>query len=258
MFFLENFILFTIYSFLGWIAETIYCFILDGKYTNRGFLNGPICPIYGFGAILVINLLGKYSNNLIVLFSMSILIAAIIEYITSYGLEKIFNLSLWDYSKHKFNLNGRISLWNLLLFGLLAVAMIHIIHPAVISILIKIPNWIYYIALGILIPSYLIDLIVTVVALNQVKSMIYKHMLSLDQIIKARDEVIQGFKDEIDSIAENSKIKILHIHRRLLKAYPNMKLLNYPDAVAEFKEYFEKSINIKKYKKKRKGNNQNE
>ena len=105
------FLLFFIYSFIGYICEVIYCFILDkGKFQNRGFLYGPYCPIYGFGAIAIIVLLSKYEQYPIVLFVMGAIVASIIEYITSYLMEKIFNNKWWDYSNKKFNINGRICL----------------------------------------------------------------------------------------------------------------------------------------------------
>ena len=118
---LELFLHFVFYSFLGWVAETIYCSLLQGKFVYRGFLSGPVCPIYGFGAIFVITLLQPFKENILMLFLMGVVITSTLEYITSYLLEVIFHMKWWDYSKRKFNINGRVCAWNSSLFGILSV-----------------------------------------------------------------------------------------------------------------------------------------
>ena len=110
--FLYYFLLFIIYSFLGWCIESIYCMIEQRKVVSRGFLIGPYCPIYGWGALIMIFTLQRYLNDPIVLFVMGALVASVIEYITSLVMEKIFHARWWDYSHMKFNVNGRICLTN--------------------------------------------------------------------------------------------------------------------------------------------------
>ena len=105
-------------SFAGWIMETISISIRNKKFVNRGFLIGPVCPIYGYGVVLVSLLLQKYQNDIIVTFFMSIIICGFLEYFTSYFMEIIFKARWWDYSQRKFNINGRVCLENLVLFGL--------------------------------------------------------------------------------------------------------------------------------------------
>lgn len=95
---------------------------------NRRFLIGPYCPIYGTTSLVMILLLKKYENDIVVLFFMGIVILSIIEYITSYIMEQIFNARWWDYSYRKFNINGRFCLINSLLFGLLCILLIKIIN----------------------------------------------------------------------------------------------------------------------------------
>lgn len=95
---------FFIYSFLGWICEIIYCSILDKKFQNRGFLYGPYCPIYGFGAMIILKVLIPFSAHPIFLFVMGMFVCSVLEYVTSYVMEKAFHLRWWDYSKHKFNI----------------------------------------------------------------------------------------------------------------------------------------------------------
>ena len=126
---------FIIYSFLGWILESIFRSFCEKKIINTGFLRGPICPIYGCGAIIMILFLGKFSNSKILLFIMSVIFLSIWEYIVGVILEKIFKTKYWDYSDHKFNYKGRICLTNSIAWGFLGVLFINFIHPSIVNIL---------------------------------------------------------------------------------------------------------------------------
>ena len=107
--FYKCFILFIIYSILGWSLEVLLSLYEHKRFINRGFLIGPYCPIYGAGSILLTLLLTNYENNIIILFILSMVICGILEYFVSFILEKIFKLRWWDYTNMKFNINGRIS-----------------------------------------------------------------------------------------------------------------------------------------------------
>ena len=128
-------IYFLIYSFIGWTCEVIYCSIPRGLFVNRGFLNGPICPIYGFGAVFIISFLSSFKDNIVELFLLAMLLTSILEYITSVILEKLFNTKWWDYSNNKFNINGRVCLLNSTLFGLLSVILVHVVHPCIVNLI---------------------------------------------------------------------------------------------------------------------------
>ena len=123
------FLTFIIYAFFGWCCECIYCSIPAKKLINRGFLTGPICPVYGFGAVIVFQALRPLGSNIFLTFFGGLLLTSTLEYITSFLLEKLFHLSWWDYSKRKFNLHGRVCLRNSLLFGILCVFAVHVIDP---------------------------------------------------------------------------------------------------------------------------------
>ena len=126
---MEVFLYFIVASFLGYTAEVIKCSISYKKLVNRGFLFGPICPIYGVGFVLITWLLTKYENDLIILFLMGALITSTVEYYTSYILEVIFHNRWWDYSYRKDNINGRICLKNSILFGIGTCFIIKILNP---------------------------------------------------------------------------------------------------------------------------------
>lgn len=127
------FLLFMIYSVSGWIIETISQSIILHKFVNRGFLLGPYCPVYGYGAVIMTVCLEKYADNILLLFVMAVIICSLLEYFTSFVMEKLFRTRWWDYSEKPFNLNGRICLSNCILFGTGGVLVIEIFNPYILS-----------------------------------------------------------------------------------------------------------------------------
>lgn len=126
------FLLLLFYSFLGWCGEMIYCSIGQRKLCEkRGFLNGPLCPIYGHGALLVLLVMGNRWNSPIATFLVGMVLTSAVEYVTSYAMEKLFHMRWWDYSRRRFNLNGRVCLLNSLLFGLACLVLRYGIQPRV-------------------------------------------------------------------------------------------------------------------------------
>lgn len=122
-------IYFLVYAFLGWLLETGYAIYATGGFVKRGFLYGPICPIYGWGAIILIQFLNKYKNNSIKMFIVSAIVFSVFEYLVSYGLEALFSAKWWDYSNEFFNLNGRISIFFSFVWGIFGILFINHIHP---------------------------------------------------------------------------------------------------------------------------------
>ena len=133
-------LLFFIYSFLGWLIEVVGKLIQKGKFINRGFLIGPYCPIYGFAALTMIFLWKGYLNAPFTLFILITLTAAILEYITSFILEKIFKTRWWDYSNYKFNINGRICLETMIPFGFAGLILMYVLNPFFESLLNSLPQ----------------------------------------------------------------------------------------------------------------------
>lgn len=204
------FIIFIIYSFIGWVIEVIYTFIMDKHFVNRGFLIGPYCPIYGLGCIFVINLLGKYKNDIVVVFVMSIMICSLIEYFTSLILEKIFNARWWDYSRKKFNLNGRICLETMLPFGVLCCIVIYILNPFILKIL-------SYLSFNLL--NILFVFLLTIITLDLTISLliIIKLNFKAGKIrIDNQEEITKKVKDYIYNYS--------WIGKRLIKSFPHMKV----------------------------------
>jgi len=128
------FLIFIIYSFVGWVFEVIVAIFSSRKLTNRGFLVGPICPIYGVGAILISLLLGNV-ENVAAIFCVSMVGAATLEYFTSWAMEKLFHVRWWDYTNMPFNLNGRICLHASVAFGILGVLIVRYVNPFLLGVI---------------------------------------------------------------------------------------------------------------------------
>lgn len=120
---------FIIYSYIGWVYETIFCSFDLGRYVDRGFLYGPVCPIYGLCIIGAVKLFeGKFKKN-ITLFLSSALLATVMEYFTSLWMEFVFGRRWWNYSNRMFNINGRVCLGAAMMFGISGVLIIRYLHP---------------------------------------------------------------------------------------------------------------------------------
>ena len=130
------FLLFILYSFIGWCGETVYCSIGQRKLCEkRGFLNGFLCPIYGHGALLVLCALRGGCANPALTFLLGMLLTSAVEYVTSYVMERLFHMRWWDYSHYRFQLNGRVCLLNSTLFGLACVFLCHYAHPRAMALI---------------------------------------------------------------------------------------------------------------------------
>ena len=203
-------IIFFVYSVVGYICEVINCWIVNKKLKDRGFLLGPYCPIYGVGAVLLTILLTKYENDILILFSTSILICGILEYFTSYLLEKIFNMRWWDYSKNIFNINGRICLETLILFGIGSIIIIKFTNPLLINLISKININIIHILAFIFSSIIIVDLIISLNIATNFKKIAKK--------VK---------KDSTDEIKDYIQKHIInkYLYKRLLNAFPNLEHL---------------------------------
>lgn len=126
----RTFLVFIACSFIGWCSEVLYVGIFsEHKFVNRGFLHGPICPIYGFGGIVVLFGLAPWKDTWIPLFFASMILTSTLEYTTSWLLETLFHTKWWDYSNRFCNINGRVCLLNSILFGIMGILGQHYLRP---------------------------------------------------------------------------------------------------------------------------------
>ena len=202
------FMLFIIYSFIGWSIEVVGKLIEKHKFINRGFLVGPICPIYGWGCIAIILLLSKYKSSPIVLFLMAIIICSILEYFTSYFMEKLFHVRWWDYTRRKYNINGRICAETMIPFGLLGCLVVYIVNPIFTGLLNKIPVNTLNILAIIIFTIYVIDNIVSL-------SVMFGFKGTLKTVEKDGTE-------EITKKVREVLLKRNFLYKRLVNAFPNI------------------------------------
>lgn len=202
--------LFLIYSFIGWLTEVSAFLISDKKFVNRGFMIGPVVPIYGTGGILITLFLTRYYNEPVTLFCMAVIVCSLLEYFTSYLMEKLFKTRWWDYSNKKYNINGRICLNNLILFGIMGLIMIYLVNPFLINMLEKIDPLVLKIIISILLIVFLTDL-----------------FLSLSIISKIKNVGKTVLKDSTEEISAKVKEVLLSkgkLTRRFAKAFPNFRV----------------------------------
>lgn len=134
----QYFICFIIYSFLGWVYESLFYSFQFKKPVNTGFLHGCICPIYGLVCVMNIAFLGKVKSEAAI-FVASMITVSVTEYVVSYLLEHLFGKRWWDYSDWPLNLNGRISLISSLGFGAMSLIQLRLLHPAIMKVVLHIP-----------------------------------------------------------------------------------------------------------------------
>ena len=221
------FFFFMIYSFIGYLTEITCCSINNKKLiVNRGFCLGPYLPIYGSSSVIMNIFLAKYSKDIITLFVMSAFVCTLMEYMTSLILEKIFHARWWDYTEKKFNLSGRVCLENSCLFGLGGVFIVSILHPFLNGLVSMIPHNVLIILSIILFVIFMIDVIITVTTMCQVKIATIKFTAK-----DATEEISRKVRNEI------IKNKGLMLH--MLNAFPKIKLSNH-DPLGRIKNYLAK------------------
>ncbi len=153
---------FCIYSFAGWCMETVYCSVLEKRFVPRGFLYGPICPIYGVGVLLMILFFQPLAGNILVFYLVSTVTMSAWEYFVGWFLEVTTHMKYWDYSMYRFNLKGRICLWVCLVWGALSYICVFWLHPPVAALIARIPPLARDITAIVLAAAVLTDAVATI------------------------------------------------------------------------------------------------
>lgn len=199
---------FIIYAFLGWCSEVAYAALDLGKFVNRGFLNGPVCPIYGCGIVIVVSVLTPIKGNLAILFFGSVILTTALELVVGWGLETIFHNQWWDYSMFPFNFKGYICLKFSLLWGLACTFVMDIVHPLIMGLIRFIPKKIGIILLILLFAAFIADCIITVaeiMKLNKKLRILTQIQDRLDHIaVEIGENIYEGVTDAIET---SEKIK---------------------------------------------------
>lgn len=206
------FFIFFIFSIAGWLIEVVLKFIDLGKFVNRGFLIGPYCPIYGLGAFLIvfaINGLIKYEHSYALVFLTSLIICGLVEYFVSYYLEKKYHARWWDYSSKPMNLNGRIWIGNLILFGIGGLLIVEVFSHFFLSLFYKMS----------LRSRTIFSIVVAIIMLSDYVVSYFVMKLIKVNIEKSKADNTEEIKKEIKILASNKNI----LYSRFVNAYPEVK-----------------------------------
>ena len=195
--------IFFVYAFLGWCTEVSYAALVTGKFVNRGFLNGPVCPVYGFGVVIVLTCLTPLANNLPLLFLGSVVLTSALEWLTGFVLEKLFHQRWWDYSDQPFNLSGYVCLRFSIAWGFACLFVVKLLHPTVLLFIRLIPKTLGLALLALLGAVMAVDLAATV-------STIVKLNRRLAQI----DELAAKIKEATNEFGENLAERVLDAAER--------------------------------------------
>lgn len=265
---------FFVYGFLGWCTEVIFAAFKQHRFVNRGFLNGPICPIYGVGVTLVIACLEAFQSNLLLLYISSVILVTVLEGVTGWAMDKLFHNKWWDYSKLPFNIGGYVCLLFSLIWGVACVFIVYFVHPLIHQVLSLIPHTAGIALIAILGIALLSDIIVTTSAIvkfnqylerlehitdelhaisNQIGSELYQNVMhvldmqessrqKLDDVKLEVSEEIRMQIVELKTRAQNLGEKVPKPARRLLKAFPKLESRNYKAQLELFRQKLEQHL----------------
>ena len=251
---------FFIYAFLGWCLEVVFCTVNSGQWVNRGFLNGPVCPIYGVGMVVVLLALQPLADNLLLLFAGSLVLTSLLELATGYVLKKAFHTSWWDYSDQPFNIGGYICLKFSLAWGLGGMAAVRLLHPPIARMVDRLPRTLGLVLLAVMAGVMAADLAATLVT----RAGLEQGLRGLEKLAAAlrrgSDAVSKGLGDAAlaadDKLAEGRQAlpgrladlearrdllrasltdRRLFGARRLLRAFPGMQNLRHREALEALK-----------------------
>lgn len=245
-------LLFFCYSFIGWVWETIYCSIKAKHFVYRGFLLGPITPIYGFGVVGVLYFIEPYQKNIVLLFFLSLILVTLLEYITSFLLEKIFHLTLWDYKEVPLNINGRVAVPVSIFWGLACVFIVRVLNPYLMTV---VEGWQQ--RFSIFLPLVLLMLISFDLGFTMANlSSLQRAMKTMSAKIQEKKDQLQTNLDELKTAAEERHQsrrswltemkeqpdwrtelpKLNFQERRFLNSFPNMKSKEIKSPLAEIRQ----------------------
>ena len=229
MYFDNLVITFLVFSIIGYISEVIYCSVGQRHLVNRGFLYGPYLPIYGFGGLVVKIFLVPLSSYPLLVFIMGMILTSIVEYIGSWGLEKLFDIKLWDYSKKFMNIKGRVCLLNSTLFGIMGLCCVYFAEPKLNELLAKIPQGLtHYIAEAIIF-IMTVDCTLSVIKMNAFKVALREAREKAKEneerikalISEGKKEASEELRRRHTEEAQKNRERIRRANARILKSFPS-------------------------------------
>lgn len=227
-------LLFFFYCFCGWVWESCYVSLCQRRWVNRGFLQGPLLPIYGSGAIIILFVTLPVAGNLGLVWLLGMLAATALEYVTGDVMERLFKVRYWDYSKQKFNLNGHICLSSSIAWGFFSILLVRFIHPPIARLLADVPSWLVDpLALALTI-AFTVDVVQSVQAALDLKDVLTKLAEENEDLrrLAKRAEVVSAFAEEdLKRFRERTELE-----KRLMQARFETELEEQRQALEERKE----------------------
>lgn len=230
----EIFAFFIIYSFLGWVTEVAFHAITMGKFVNRGFLNGPVCPVYGTGVVAILLILGEQISKPWLVFLVGVALPTAIEFLTGWILEKFFHNKWWDYSSRKLNVKGYICLEFSLLWGFAVLFVAEVLHPAVAWFAGLFGEIAGTVLVGVCTAALIADTVATVMQIAKLNRK-FKELDEISLAMRKGSDFIgekiaaltlkaeQGALHAKEALSEKYKSVREKMPERLLKAFPNLK-----------------------------------
>lgn len=227
------------YSFLGWLYEsTIFSILEQGKFMNRGCFIGPYLPIYSVVGLLNVYLLSDITSSFKIAFISGLTVSAV-EYVTSWGLEKVFHARYWDYSYYPLNINGRISVISGVFFGIAVLFLIKVFHPFTMIVLGKIPTKAKFIFCVFILSVFIIDAILTTIGMCNLNRKCKEIYDSIDGKVengfdKINDKaaylkkfaIVRKSKDIVVYVKGINK-KFVKLETRIIEAFPDFHSVRY-------------------------------
>ena len=211
-------LLFFFYCFCGWVWESCYVSLCQRRWVNRGFLHGPLLPIYGTGAILILFVTLPVEDNLWLVWLFGMVAATALEYVVGAAMEKIFKVRYWDYSKQRFNLNGHICLSSSIVWGFFSILLVRFLHPPVGRLLADIPAWCVDPLALVLTAAFTVDVVRSVQAALDLREMLTRLTEENEDLrrLAKRAEVAAAFaEDDLRRFRERTEVEKLLLQDRI-------------------------------------------
>jgi uncharacterized membrane protein len=207
----QVFAYFLIYSCLGWCLEVIYAAVTTGKLINRGFLNGPVCPIYGFGMVIVLFALTPLSHSLLLLYLGGVILPSALELVGGWALYKLYRTRWWDYTDKPFNIGGYVCLEFSLMWGVGAMVMVKVIHPTIAALVNLLPPLVGFVLMCLLYAVYAADVVATAIAASDLArelDALEKVADSMHAVSDAMTELLGTTALDMDQKMDESRLQL--------------------------------------------------
>ena len=227
-------IYFFLYSIIGYFCEVAYCSIPMKRFVNRGFLQGPYLPIYGFGAMIVLLGFSGFKDIPILVFALAMVSTSILEYLTSFLLETLFHVKLWDYSKYFGNIRGRVCLLNSTLFGIMGIVVLYGIHPMVVDLVGLLPQVVLPPIAKVILVSLCVDTTSSIFRMAAFQNQLSefkrkgKELEERIELIRAQgaSASLDALRAKFDAEKEELKLRLNKSSRHFLNAFPSLTSAN--------------------------------